>query len=484
MRNKKIILFAICIIILSSVSSFAATTKLRQIGRYTFVRIKGQVPTSEVMRTLLERYTGDVKYGFDKAGYGDLYLPFIEQIRTETFTEKELPIGSKIIWMLFRSRGRVKVAEDIEWAGKEPLPVFSFIVKKDYKNYEFIMPTPCGNIALLRVEESIPDAICDIKVSPAKANINDPISIDMSGSQHAKSMEVEVYNPEGVKIATKSLNADSPRWQTRFGTPGEYVFRAKVFNPEGKPSENPCEVEIYINFPPMCKLWTTCVPCEDYVGRPIVFDASQSTDPDGEIAKADFEITDETGMRVDTYSDTAKPFTWEKIFDSAGVYTITVVVTDDFGAMSEPCKIDIEVTQKKSFFLIEAGPLFAKGSHGNYIFARIGLLYEIVPDKFSFVISGGPGISLEKEPWKSFFMANALFNVHVGAAFFGAGAGFSTKVKEGKSSDAEVIANFGFDIFDNWTSKGSLIFEARGALGSGRSFSKNHKLLVGFRFLF
>ena len=142
MRNKKIVLLAICILVLGTFSSLAATTKLKQIGRYTFVRIRGEVPTSEVMKTLLDMYTGDIKYGFDKAGYGDLYLPFIDQLKASAFTEKELPVGTKIMWMLFRSRGQVKVAEDIEWAGEKPLPVFSFIVKKDYKNYEFVMPTP------------------------------------------------------------------------------------------------------------------------------------------------------------------------------------------------------------------------------------------------------------------------------------------------------------------------------------------------------
>ena len=484
MRNKKGVLLTVCILFLGSSSWLAANIKFKQMGHNTFVRIRGEVPTSEVMKTLLDRYTGDIKHGFDKACYGGLYLSFIEQLKTSAFKKKELPVGTEIMWMFFRSRGQVQVAEDIEWAGQKPLPVFSFIVKKDYRNYEFVMPTHSGNIALLRVEEFGPDAARYIKVSPTKANIYDPIFVDMNGAQHAKSLEVEVYNPEGVRIETKTLTADSPRWHSRFSTPGEYVFKAKVFNPEAKPLENPGETKIYINFPPVHKLSMTCVPCEGYVGRPIAFDASQSTDPDGEIVKADFEITDETGLRVDTYSDTDKPLTWEKKFKKAGTYSITVVVTDDFGAMSEPSKIDIEVTQKRSFFLIEAGPLFAKDRQRPYVFARVGLLYEIVPDKFSFVIFGGPKIAMEKEPGKSLLMANALFSVHAGAVFFGAGAGFSTNVRKDKRTDAELIANIGFNIFNNWTSSGSIFLEGRGSVGTGHSISKNHKLLIGFRFLF
>ena len=215
MRNKKIVFILIGIMIIFSLSSFAETKKLKSVGRYTLVRIRGEVPTADVMKILLDKYTGDIKYGFDLAGYGELFLPFIEQIKKASFEEKLLPIGDKLMWMFFRSRGRVKVVEDLEWAGKAPLPVFSFTVKKDYKHYEFVMPRPCGNISLRKVEEVIPDAICSIKVSPAKANINDPISVDMSGSQHAMTMEVEIYDSKGAKISTKKLSSDSPKWQTR-----------------------------------------------------------------------------------------------------------------------------------------------------------------------------------------------------------------------------------------------------------------------------
>ncbi len=484
MKSRKLIALVTGVLILMTLSSFAETKKLERIGLYTFAQVRGKIPTQEVMKRLVERYAGDIKYGFDLAGNGDLYLPFLELMKTATFEEKALQIGDKMIWMLFRVRGKVKVVQDIEWAGKAPLEVFSFTVKKGYKNYEFIMPKPCGNISLRRIEEIIPEAVCNLAVKPPKANVNDPITVDMSGSQNAKSMEVDVFNPEGAKIATKSLTPDSPKWQTNFDKPGEYVFKARAFNLEGKASTNPCEAKTYINFPPTCKLSTSCLPCKDYVGKPITFDASGSSDPDGEVAKASFEITDAAGASVDKFADSEKPFSWEKIFLKPGVYAVTVVVTDDFGAVSEPCKIEFEVTQKRSFFLVEGGPLVAKGSRGPYFFGRLGFLYKIVPDKLDFIISGGGDLALKGEPWKSFFSANLLLNAHSGPAFFGAGAGFSTKAREGKKSNAELIANLGFDVFKKYTSMGSVFFEGRGAIGEGRSFSKNHKLALGFRLLF
>ncbi|MGD8539060.1 MAG: hypothetical protein PVI66_10105, partial [Candidatus Aminicenantes bacterium] len=276
MKNKFFLILVIGILVLFTANTFAETTKLKQIGRYTLVRIKGEVPTAEVMKILVDKYAGDIKYGFDTAGYGDVFLPFMDQVKTASFEDAELPIGQKFMWMLFRSRGKVKVAEDLEWAGKEPLPVFMFKVQKGFKHYSFIIPKPCGNIALVDVKEIIPDAVCDIQVSPAKANINDPISVDMSGSQHAQSMEVDIFDSEGTKVASQTLSPDSPKWQTKFDKPGEYVFKAKAFNVKGIPSTNPCEAKTYINAPPICELSTSCLPCKNFVGRPITIDASGS----------------------------------------------------------------------------------------------------------------------------------------------------------------------------------------------------------------
>jgi hypothetical protein len=298
-------------------------------------------------------------------------------------------------------------------------------------------------------------------------------------------MEVEIFNSEGAKVATQTLTPDSPKWQTKFDSPGEYVFKAKALNIEGKPSTNACEAKTYINAPPTCKLWTSCLPCNNFVGRPITIDASNSTDPDGQVAKADFQIADETGAVVDTYVDSDTPFTWEKVFEKAETYSITVVVTDDFGAMSEPCKLDLAVTQKTLFGVVDVGPAFAKGSHGNYLDARFGLLFFIVPERFSFIVEAGGALSVANtEEWKNFFLTNVTFNYHSGAFFIGAGAGYASKVREGRAGDTFLLGDIGFEIFNNYTTAGQIFFETHFPLGSGREFSKHHKLLLGFRLLF
>lgn len=484
MKTYKAILLVLLVVAFFTLDAYAQTKKLTQIGQYTFARVRGRIPTVEVMKMLVDRYAGDIKYGFDLAGAGDLYLPFLEQLKTATFEEAELPVGDKLMWMLFRSRGKVKVVMDIEWAGKKPLEVFLFHVTKDYKKYEFVMPRPCGNIALRSVTEMVPAAICALTVSPARVNLKDLVTVDMSGSEHAKSMQVEVIGPAGAVISTRTLTPDSPKWQTSFDQPGNYTFRGKAFNPKDEVSTNPCEAKVTVNAPPTCSLTTSCLPCKDYVGKPISIDASGSSDPDGQVARADFEITDASGNVVDKFMDTQAPFVWDKIFDKPGVYTISLVVTDDFGAVSEPCRVSLEVTQKRSFVAISGGPFFARGSHGPYLFAKVGWFYWLAPYNVDLVISGGGALSLKGEPWKSIFLADALVNYHAGDFFIGGGAGFTTAVKEGREADFDLVGNVGFDVFKTDVSRGALSFDVRWPIGSGRSFSKNHKYALGFRILF
>lgn len=493
MRARKVVLGIIVLLLVFSVASYAATKKLTRIGVNTFAQIRGNIPTAQVMKILAERYAGDIKYGFDQVGMGDVYLPFIDQLNSAAFLEKAIPVGDKFYWMLFRIKGKVKVWEDVEWAGKKPLEVFSFTVKKDNKNYEFVIPKPCGNIALYKVSEAakiIPPAICNLLVTPAKANVNDMITVDMSGTKNATTMNVEVFTAQGTKITSHAFTPASPKWQTKFDRPGEYVFKATATNEEGKISGNPCQAKVAINSPPVCKLSTSCLPCEDYVGKPIVFDANGSTDVDGQIVKASFEITDEAGNVIDSFMDTEKPFVWEKVFKTAGKYGVNVVVFDDMGAASsntDPCRITLDVTQKRLFFLAELGGLLARGTYTGYFFGRLGLMWNLAPDAMDIILRAGGAIPSRGDPWKAFFMGDLLMNFHLGpSAYADAGIGYSTKEQQdARKSGLDLVGAFGLNIFKNYGHTGSVFAEVRAPIiTKDRSFDKHHKLLLGFRYIF
>jgi len=487
--RKSAVIFIVMALVAFTMMSYAQTTKLKRIGLYTFVEIKGQVPTAEVMKGLFERYAADVKIGFDMAGNSELYEPFMEQMKTAEWTDTTLPIGETFPWMLFKSRDQVKVARNIEWAGKEPLPVFIVQVTKDWKIYDFIIPKNCGNIALgAKVVDAIPPAVCSLVVTPERANVNDPITVDMSGTQYAKTMTVEIYDAQGQKLATQELTPQSPKWQTKFDKPGEYSFKGAAVNMEGIAATNPCTAKVAINFPPICKLWTSCMPCEDYVGRPITFDASGSSDPDGQIVKVVFELLDSEGNVIDTCVTTRTPWTWEKVFTKAGTYTINTTVFDNDGAQSsasDPCRLTFEVTQKKLFWTVGGGLGIYGGSSALYGFLRGGMFAWITPDKWSFTLSGGGGIPFKGDPWNIVFMAEALVNGHFQSFFLGTGLGVSSATQpkdENHAFGLDLVGQTGFLVFDKWTSKGQLFFEFRAPLG--RSFNHNYKAGVGFRFLF
>jgi len=494
MKNKKLFLFLIvALLIFVTATSFAETKKLKRIGLYTFVQVKGQVPTPEVMKMLFDRYADDIRAGFEQAGYSELYQPFMDQLKTAEFKEEQIAVGDKLMWMLFKSQGKVKVAEDIEWAGKDPLPAFSVQVKKDWKIYDFVIPKPCGNIALRSITQAIPPAVCSLVVVPERANINDPITIDMSGTQNAKSMTVEVYDAQGQKIATQALTPDSPKWQTKFDKPGEYSFKGAAVNMEGITATNPCAGKTYINIPPICKLWMSCLPCKDYVGRPITFDASGSTDHDGQITKVVFELLDSSGKVIDTCVTTRKPFVWEKVFTKPGTYTISATAYDNDGAKSastDQNRLTFEVTQKRLFWQAAAGPMLSAGykndlSGSTYVlsaFLRGGLFYWLDPDKWSFTLTAGGAMPFKGSPWKFAFLAEALVNGHYKKSYAGIGLGLSTKSQNVTKTGADIVAQVGTNVFQTWTKFGSLFLEFRAPVG--RSFKYNNRFGLGFRMLF
>ena len=333
-------------------------------------------------------------------------------------------------------------------------------------------------------EITVEDAISNMRINPDKANLNDFISVDMSASQHAKSMEVEVFNEDGIMVASEKLTPESPLWQTKFDQPGEYVFKGKAFNIEGKPSKNPCEARTYINYPPVSQL--ECSPCKGHFRRPITLDASGSGDLDGEVVRVEFEIADKEGNLVDRFTDIERPFTWEKTFEKAGAYAVAAVVTDDFGAVSEPSRVDLVAKQKKFYFLIDAGSLAARGEGTYIIYAtgRLGFLYKISPRRLDLIISGGGSYLSSEGFWNSFYELNMLFNYHAGPFFLGTGAGFTTGYKASRDyTYGEAIANAGFNVFNRYKTAGSIFFEGKGPI-SGISFVENYKVMLGLRFIF
>ena len=337
----------------------------------------------------------------------------------------------------------------------------------------------------ITVEKMEEDAICDLKVQPTRANPNDPIFIDMSGSQNAKSMVVEIFDPEGAKVASKELTLDSSQWEVNFDRPGEYVFKGKAFNIGGTASENPCEAVISINFPPSSKL--ECRKCEGIVGKVITLDASGSVDPDGEVIQVDFEIIDEEGNLLDRFSNTEKPFTWEKAFERKGVFSVTAVATDDLGAISEPSNVEVKIKQKKMYILFDIGALAARGegTYTGYGTGRFGLAFKL-SKKLDIILAARGGYTTnDSASWEQYFYSgDIIFNLHAGPVFIGLGGGYTARYQTTQPEYyGELLINFGFDLFNNGRIIGSLFLEGAAPVVDLEP-EDNYKVMLGFRILF
>lgn len=154
MKSKKWTFVFIAVLILLTLNAFSETKKLREVGRFSF--IDTNMPAPELMNNIVENHAEDVKVGFALAGHSELYVPFLDQVRQSAYTERSLSVGDPMMWMVFRSQGKIKLVQDLEWAGNEPLPVYAFTFAHGSNLYEIVMPKACGNLSLVKVEPITP----------------------------------------------------------------------------------------------------------------------------------------------------------------------------------------------------------------------------------------------------------------------------------------------------------------------------------------
>ncbi|MDH4257195.1 MAG: AMIN domain-containing protein [Candidatus Aminicenantes bacterium] len=478
-KKKSAIIFCLILLFFSFLILSFPRYAFSQVGLLEKIAISKEANTLEV-RILFNRYTDSSDFKLTQPNRIVIDFSGIENIRSSRHIDVNDCGVNSIRTGMFK-RDTARVVFDLE----DEFPPYK--IERIEGGWRVLFwgkeEAEAEKEEIISEKVELQEAISHLEVNPARAKVNDSIVVDMSGSQNAESMEIEVFDSEGTRVASQKLSPGSARWEIKLEKPGEFVFKGKAFNAERKPSENLCETIIYINFPPTCKPETLYY--EDYVGKAFIIDVSGSTDPDGEIVKADFVALDEKKNLVSKFTSTKKPFIWKKEFDREGIYTIPVVVTDNAGAVSQPSEVQVVVTRKKVFLLVEAGSLFARGSpYGGYAVGRMGILYNIVPGTLDFMISGGGGQAMISDPWKSFLTASMLFHVRFKPFFLGVGSGITSRISEVRNPDGEIITDFGFELTGKNMSRRSFYFEVRTPIGKDRSFADHHKIMAGFRFIF
>jgi hypothetical protein len=248
---------------------------------------------------------------------------------------------------------------------------------------------------------------------------------------------------------------------------------------------------------PVCKLNVS--PAEVVVGNAIKIDMCAAQNA----VKTVVTVTDAAGMVVKTIEMTPENCSSELVLDKAGEYMVSAVVEGQY-AMKSPagCEVAVKVMEPAPVvapiapvvakanplhFLIEGGPGLLKGTYTAMVWARAGVLVNVVKDTLDVVLTLGGGVPIKGDPWKSFFMGNALLNFHAGPAYLGGGLGFSTKdcEREFKKGGTDLVGEVGVNLFRSDDSVGSLFGELRyPIITKDRDFDHNHKILLGFRYIF
>lgn len=478
MKYNKPLVLILALLLIFSVNALAKTKKLTRVGVYPLMH-KGKIESVGDLQKLVEEHAEDIKIGFEKAGASSLYPAFMEEVKKGNIEDKIFPKGEQFEWMVFKVGKKVKAVDDLVWAANRRLEAYALTVQYECKDYFMAIPKLCGNITLHHTRNSVP--VCDLTVSPEKANIGDPIKIDMSGSKCATKMKVTV-NYEGQYLESKDLSPANPVWETKFNKPGNYEITGEAFNDDGVASQNECKAKVYINYPPECDLKVE--PTKGYTNQKFKLDASGSTDKDGKVVKAEFTIKDENGNEVDKQEVTTDPLIWEKVFKKSGRFKVYLKVTDDFGAVSaKVCELEVLV-EKRFYLLAEAGPMLARGTYTGYVFGRLGFAYLLVPDRLSFLASAGGGLKLAGDAFKNHFLSNILLNLHFDGFFLGGGVGFSSAVRDDWNSDVDIVGNIGFDVWRGFNKRISLFGEVRYPVKQDLKWDDAHAFLVGIRFLF
>jgi len=246
---------------------------------------------------------------------------------------------------------------------------------------------------------------------------------------------------------------------------------------------------------PVCALKVE--PAEAVLGTPIKIDMCGSQNA----VKTVVTVTDAAGAVVKTFELTPENCSSEINLDKVGEYAIAAVMEGQYAMKAtNPCDATIKMLEpapvappppppvvKKSplHFLISGGPGLLKGTYTGMVWARAGVLFNLSEDKLDAIFTVGGGIPVKGDPWKSFFMANALLNVHAGPAYVAGGLGFSTKEREGRKDGIDLVGEVGINLFRSNDSVGSLLGELRApVITSDRKFEDHHKLLLGFRYIF
>ena len=257
--NRKIISFIVVFVFLFSINTLLAEKEIKRLGVHPFYRSK-DLKAEDIQKIANER-VGEVKIGFEEAGYGDLFFAFIEQLKSAEIEFIEVQPGDSIMWMMFKRGKRVTIEKDVIWAGEKPFQAYKFVITRENKEHVFIVPKICGNISLKSVSElPLPPPpppppnqppSCDLQVSPVELFTGEMITLDASGSKDPDgkivSVKFTINYDNGDLLEEKILEAPPWIYETKIKKAGTFKITAVVKDDAGAEiNGEPCIKEVIV----------------------------------------------------------------------------------------------------------------------------------------------------------------------------------------------------------------------------------------------
>ena len=341
-----------------------------------------------------------------------------------------------------------------------------------------MIPKICANISRKSIAKA---PVCALAVSPEKVEVGKPVKVDTCGSQEYVKNVVVITDAAGTEVKTLELPAEGCSTEVTFDKPGVYTFKSVSHNGEGFCSSKACEgtVTVWENKPPVCKLEVR--PTEVLKGQKVTIDGSGSTDPDGKIINAAFEVKDANGVVEESKNITEPPFSYELKTKKVGEHTVSLFVKDDGpegGKTSEGCTATFLV-KKRGFILADAG-FSQMYDPNNFVFLRLGYSYKI---QENLRINGlvGPYIEVSDEDYGTPVVLDVTLTYHPSKFWIGGGTGLW--LVDGDSK-LDLIANVGYEIFSGKKVTGSLFLEGRSAFKDFDKFKDMARYGLGLRLSF
>lgn len=150
--KKSGVFLVFCLVLSLVTAAVGQELELRQLGR---APLSPYLQSPQEVKNLLKKVNEEVGRALDYFPGGALgeatYAALYEQLDQLRLDLVEVQPGQKMIWMMY-SRGRL--LKGLRWAGAESFQAYKFLLEAEGKEFTFIVPVRCGNIALLEMREA------------------------------------------------------------------------------------------------------------------------------------------------------------------------------------------------------------------------------------------------------------------------------------------------------------------------------------------